>query len=111
MGVRTIALLAASCLHLAAQTTHSVRLTWTWTQGNGLAATGFNVKRGTTHGGPYTTIATLQGTAVQNYTDATRQATVDVSRAGAVHTTRTGTELVAGTTYYYVVTAFSANGE
>jgi hypothetical protein len=111
MSARTIALLVAGCLNLTAQTTHSVKLTWTWSQGSGAVATGFNIKRGTTQGGPYTTIATLQGTSVQTYTDATRQATVDTSRGGVVHTTRAGSDLVAGTTYFYVVTAFSANSE
>jgi mono/diheme cytochrome c family protein len=51
-----------------------------------LGATNYNVKRSTTSGGPYTTLATVPGTS---YTD---------------------TAVVNGTTYYYVVSALSAPG-
>jgi endo-1,4-beta-xylanase len=60
-----------------------VQLIWNPVSG----ATGYNVKRATTSGGPYTTIATVTGTS---FTD----------------TGRTN-----GTTYFYVVSAFNANGE
>ena len=60
-----------------------VQLIWNPVPG----ATGYNVKRATTSGGPYTTIATVTGTS---FTD----------------TGRTN-----GTTYFYVVSAFNANGE
>jgi hypothetical protein len=61
-----------------------VSLAWTISAG----ATSYNVKRATTPGGPYTTIAS--GVATANYTDK---------------------PLTNGTTYYYVVTASNAVGE
>jgi fibronectin type 3 domain-containing protein len=60
-----------------------VSLAWTASTG----ATSYNVKRATTNGGPYTTVASPAGTS---YTDTT---------------------LTDETTYYYVVTAVSASGE
>jgi cellulose 1,4-beta-cellobiosidase len=60
-----------------------VSLTWTASTG----ATSYNVKRAATNGGPYATVVSPTGT---NYTD---------------------TAVTNGTTYYYVVTAVSANGE
>ncbi|MBR0597516.1 Kelch repeat-containing protein [Sinanaerobacter chloroacetimidivorans] len=60
-----------------------VDLSW----GSVADATSYNVKRSTTPGGPYTTISNVTGTS---YTD---------------------TDVVNGTTYYYVVTAVSAGGE
>jgi len=59
-------------------------LTWTTVT----SASCYNVKRSTTLGGPYTTIST--SLTSPNYTD---------------------TSVTNGTTYYYVVTAVSANGE
>jgi len=50
-------------------------------------ATGYNVKRATTSGGPYTTIATV---STPSYTDTT---------------------VTNGTTYFYVVSAFNSSGE
>ncbi|MGA3204589.1 MAG: hypothetical protein ABSF12_19015 [Bryobacteraceae bacterium] len=70
-------------------------LTWTWSQGDGPVATGFNVKRGTTTGGPYATIASLTGNSIRTYTDASA----------------TGNLLTPGTTFYYVVTAVSGAAE
>jgi uncharacterized protein (TIGR03437 family) len=72
-----------------------VALTWTWSQGDGAVATGFNVKRGTTSGGPYATVASLTGTTIRTYTDASG----------------TGNILTPGTTYYYVVTALAGAAE
>jgi hypothetical protein len=102
------AVLSAACLDLAAQTTHSVKLSWTWSQGNSLPASGFNVKRATKSGGPYSTIATLFGTSILTYTDPPPQGT---NRSGFEHRRRTGDDLTPGATYYYVITAFSGNSE
>ena len=63
--------------------TGQVALSWTAASG----ATGYNVKRATTSGGPYTTVANLSATG---YTD---------------------TGLANGTTYYYVVSALNNGGE
>src|SRR5262245_14342939 len=60
-----------------------VQLSWNASSG----ATSYNVKRSTTAGGPYTTIASLPGTSFTN------------------------TSLTNGTAYFYVVSAVNANGE
>ena len=60
-----------------------VSLSWNASSG----ATSYNVKRSTTNGGPYSTIAT-----------------------GVPTTSFTNTGLANGTTYYYVVTALNATG-
>jgi predicted carbohydrate-binding protein with CBM5 and CBM33 domain len=61
-----------------------VALSWSASSG----ATGYNVKRSTTNGGPYSNVATnVSGTSFTN------------------------TGLTNGTTYYYVVTAVNASGE
>ncbi|WP_068787186.1 glycoside hydrolase family 6 protein [Paenibacillus phocaensis] len=62
------------------------QVTLSWTASSG--ATSYNVKRATTSGGPYTTVAT--GVAAASYTD---------------------TGLTNGTTYYYVVSAANGAGE
>ncbi len=56
-------------------------------------ATSYHVKRATTSGGPYTTLATVAGT---NYAD-----------VGVVG----GATVIGGTTYYYVVSALDMGGE
>ena len=61
-----------------------VSLSWNASTG----ATSYNVKRSTTSGGPYTTIAT-----------------------GVTATNFTNTQLVNGTTYFFVVTAVNSAGE
>ncbi|MDT9725565.1 glycoside hydrolase [Xylanibacillus composti] len=61
------------------------QVTLSWNSSSG--ASGYAVKRATTSGGPYATVATLSGTA---YTD---------------------TSVTNGTTYYYVVTASNSAGE
>src|SRR6185503_5002100 len=60
-----------------------VALSWTASTG----ATGYNVKRSTTNGGPYTTVASPAGTSFTN------------------------TNLTNGTTFFFVVTATNASGE
>jgi uncharacterized protein (TIGR03437 family) len=87
--------MAPFCSSLVAQTPHTVTLNWSWNQGDGAAATGFNVKRGNTTGGPYTTIASLTGTTIRTYTD----------------TSGTGNVLTPGATFYYVVTALAGAAE
>jgi uncharacterized protein (TIGR03437 family) len=83
------------CFSLSAQAPHTVTLTWTWSQDDGAIATGFNVKRGATPGGPYLIVASLTGTTIRTYTDASGM----------------GNILRPGTTYYYVVTAVSGAAE
>jgi enterochelin esterase-like enzyme/fibronectin type 3 domain-containing protein len=56
-------------------------------------ATSYNVKRATTNGGPYSTVANVAGT---NYTD-----------RGVIG----GATVIGGTTYYYVVSALNLGGE
>jgi cellulose 1,4-beta-cellobiosidase len=63
---------------------HQVSLTWNASSG----ATSYNVKRATTSGGPYGTIA-----------------------PGVTSTSYTDTTAVNGTTYYYVVSAVNGAGE
>jgi uncharacterized protein (TIGR03437 family) len=89
------ALLAMSPCCVNAQTPHTVTLNWTWSQGYGPIATGFNVKRGGISGGPYATIASLTGTDIRTYTDVSGPDNI----------------LIPGGTYYYVVTALSGAAE
>lgn len=69
---------------------HSVTLTWNWSQGTGDPATGFHIQRSATAGGPYTVIGTVGSPVTLTYVD---------------------TAVVAGQTYYYVVTAFNGGGD
>jgi fibronectin type 3 domain-containing protein/regulation of enolase protein 1 (concanavalin A-like superfamily) len=64
--------------------TSQINLTWSTASG----ATGYNVKRATTSGGPYATIA-----------------------SGLTSTSYSNTGLTAGTNYYYVVSATNSSGE
>ena len=66
---------------------NKVALSWTFNPGNGTGASGYNVYRSLTSGGPYTKIAT-----------------------GLTNTSYTDTGLTNGTTYYYVVTATAGAG-
>ena len=68
----------------------SVRLNWNWSQGTGDAATGFHVQRSATAGGPYTVVGTVTPATTLTYLD---------------------TAVLAGATYFYVVTAFNAGGD
>lgn len=68
----------------AASQRRRINLAWNASSG----ATSYTIKRSTTSGGPYTTVAT--GVTATNYAN---------------------TNLTSRTTYYYVVTAVNANGE
>ena len=68
-------------------TAGSAQVSLSWTASSG--ATSYTVKRGLTTGGPYTNFV----------------------QSGITGTSYTNTGAVNGTTYYYVVTASSANGE
>lgn len=72
---------------LVASTTSLVRIDLSWNSVPG--ATSYSIKRATTGGGPYTTMANGQGTVFLSYAD---------------------TGLTPGTTYYYVVTATNSMG-
>lgn len=84
-----VVLLALLVLPVWSQTTHSITLGWTYAQGSDLA-TGFNVYRATTSGGPYTKLtATPLSINTLTYSD--------ISGVG-------------GTKYFYVVTAVDISG-
>ena len=70
---------------------HCAVLNWTPGVGGG-ASTGFNIKRSTTTGGPYTQVGT-----------ATANTFTDLSGTGNV--------LVEGTKYFWVITATGPGGE
>ena len=69
---------------------HSAALNWAWTQGTGDPATGFHCQRATVSGGPYTVVQTVNSPLTLTCTDVT---------------------VVAGTTYFFVVTAFNSAGD
>lgn len=80
-------LIASLVLPVWGQTSHSIKIGWTYSQGAD-TATGFNVYRATTTGGPYTKLnSSPLPIATLSYTD----------------TTGTG-----GVKYFYVVTAVDA---
>lgn len=94
-ALRRLGSIGVFCLCLGAvaawpQTPHSITISWTYTQGTDLA-TGFNVLRSTTSGGPYTQISPALPLSITtlSYQDSTG---------------------VAGTKYFYVVMAVDANG-
>jgi hypothetical protein len=99
MGIRVALLAFLLSLSAFAQTNpcgtapHCGVLNWTWTQGTGGAATGFNIKRSTTTGGPYSIVGNLTGTTTTTFTDLSG----------------TGNVLVEGTTYFWVITATCAS--
>jgi fibronectin type 3 domain-containing protein len=66
---------------------HSVALSWVASTSSNIA--GYNVYRGTTSGGPYSTKANSSAVAGLTYTDTT---------------------VLAGQTYYYVLTAVDTSG-
>jgi hypothetical protein len=67
---------------------HSVLLSWTPTQTQGVTITDFNVFRATTTGGPYTAIGHTASGITTNFTDS---------------------NVVAGGTYFYVVAAVAGS--
>lgn len=75
---------APTGLNASTVSTSQINLSWTASSG----ATSYNVKRATVSSGPYAAIA--NGVAGNNYSDAAA---------------------ISGTTYYYVVSAVSTNGE
>ena len=82
-------LIAFLVLPVWGQTSHSIKIGWTYTQ-NADTAVGFNVYRSTVSGGPYTKLTTsLLPLTVLSFTDFT------------------GT---GGTTYFYVITAVDGIG-
>jgi hypothetical protein len=99
---RTLILAIASLLFatgLFAQAPHGVDLSWSWAQGTGSPGTGFNVKRATVTGGPYSILTTTPAAiASRAYSD----------------TSGTGNVLTEGATYFYVLTTIGnckdANG-
>lgn len=88
-------LIVLLCLTTAAfAANHNVVLTVGWTLSTGGTADHLNFKRGTTTGGPYTTIGTV---AIPATNPPATFTFTDTSAPGNV--------LVEGTTYFYVVTA------
>lgn len=84
-------LVSVSCFAQAAS--HSVTLNWTWAQGSGPAATGFNIYRSTTATGTFANVGSSTSPTITTFTDA----------SPAVQ--------VSGSTFFYYVTAFNATAE
>ena len=72
-----------------------VNLSWTWTEGTGHSADGWNVYRSTVSGGPYSLIANVPIANGPQYLDQSSPTN----------------QLVPQMTYYYVVSALGAAGE
>ena len=82
-------LVLALSFSAAAQAAHFITVAWTYTQGTDLA-TGFNVYRSTTTGGPYAKLTTVPlSISTLSYQDSTGN---------------------GGTKYFYVVTAIDSLG-
>jgi uncharacterized protein (TIGR03437 family) len=86
-----LSLLLCATYALFGQSSHSVSLNWAWEQDGGGTATGFNIKRGNTSGGPYAQVGALTSPSILTFTDFG--------------------PFVEGNTYYYVVTAVGHGGE
>lgn len=84
-----ICLLSFFCVPVHAQAAHSVTAKWTAPTSGG-SVTGYNVKRSTVSGGPYTTVGTVTAPTLQF---------IDTAN------------LVEGTKYFYIVTATGPGGE
>lgn len=91
--IAAVLALLAIATPAAAQAAHTVTLNWSWTQGTGALATGFQLQRGTVSGGPYATIGTVAGATTLTFGD-----------VGAL-----GNPLVEGQTYCYVVVAVNGS--
>jgi len=98
MKILLLALLA--CVPVFAQPSHSVTLTWSWTQGTGGLATGYAVYRAQATGttcpaaSTFTQIATVAAEATMTYVD----------------TSSSTNTLTEGVTYCYAVTATDSAG-
>jgi fibronectin type 3 domain-containing protein len=85
--------------------TGGVLLSWNGaTDCNGGPASGYNLYRSTTPGGPYTKVNTSLITETQ-YDDLT------VSSTMAQYSSSSSSSAASGTTYYYVVTSVDAQGD
>jgi hypothetical protein len=93
--MKTLILLLLAAFTLSAQAPHAVTLAWSWTQGTGAPATGYNVKRGTVTGGPYTQLSAIASPNTKTYVDSSG----------------TGNVLPEGQKFCYVVTAVGQGGE
>jgi hypothetical protein len=85
-----IVLIIASSILLGQGANHSATLTWLWSQGASDPATGFHVQRSQVSGGPYTIVGTVGSPTTLTFVDSS---------------------VVAGQTYFYIVTAFNTGGD